>query len=181
MTTTSRSSAIDRLPTNRSFFLPVQSEFVVHRLPDVEFFCQAVELPGVSMRSTRQFNPFVDIKHAGDVVDFNEFQVTFKVDELLKNYMAIFDWVVRLGFPETHDQYLSLSENPIWTGEGLTSDCSVLFLNSRGKPQVEAVFRDAFPVSVSNLRVDSTANETQFLTVQATFAYTHYTMSNLIS
>lgn len=174
---TNRASAIRGIPANRSFFLPVQSEFFIKRLPDVEFFCQRVELPGVAMSPTREYNPLVDIKHPGDVVNFNEFSVTFKVDERMANYLSVMDWIVRLGFPKNHDQYLSLSEKSRWSGDGIFSDCSVFFLNSRGRPQIEATFHEAFPIGISNLVVDSTAEDTQFTTVTATFAYTMYEMN----
>jgi hypothetical protein len=173
----SRPTALTRTTTNKSFFLPVQSEFTIRRLPDVEFFCQKAVLPGVAMVSPRQYNPLVDIRHPGDVVNFSEFQVTFLADEYLKNYMSIVDWVIRLGFPERNEQYLELQDKPRWSGEGITSDCSIFFLDSRGKPRVEATFHDAFPTAISDLVVDSTSETTQFTTATASFVYTRYSMS----
>lgn len=168
--------ALSRTTSNKSFFLPVQSEFTIRRLPNVEFFCQRAVLPGMSMRPATQYNPFVDIKKAGDVVLFNEFQVTFLVDEWLTNYMSVAEWLVRLGFPEQHSQYLELSSKPAWSGDGVDSDCSIMFLDSRGKPRVEAVFENAFPTGLTDIIVDSTAEETRFTTATATFAYTKYNL-----
>lgn len=170
-----RPTAITRSLSNRNFFLPQQAEFSIRRLPNVEFFCQACTLPGVRNRPVDQMNPFVAIRHPGDHLDYDEFTVTFKVDEYLMNYMSVYDWIMKLGFPENRDQFDDLSSQPIWSGEGVSSDCSIFFMDSRGRAKTEAIFEGAFPMGISNIVVDTTRTDTQFLTATATFAYTKYT------
>lgn len=167
-------SAIDRIPSDRNFFLPVQAEMTVARLPGVEFFCQRVVLPGVSIGSVDQHTPFTPIRKAGDVVSFEEFSVEFMVDEQMTNYLSIWNWIIALGFPHDYSQYAALEEAPRWADQGPQSDCSIFFIDSRGHAVKEAQFRDAFPVSLTPVEVDTRMTDTQFVTTTARFAYTSF-------
>lgn len=167
----------DLPPNGRNFFQPLQSELVVRRLPDVEFFCQQVTLPGISSRPAIQHNPLVPIPHTPDVADFSPLQVTFIVDEWLANYSSVFDWVVRLTFPESSEQYASIAEPSLQlTGEGVRSDLSIFMRDSKGRARIEVILHDAFPVSISDVVLDSRDTTTQFMTATATFYYTRYEM-----
>ena len=173
-----KASVISRLPTNRNFFLPVQAELVVSRLPGVEFFCQSVTLPGVGLPSVDQPNPLVVIPHAGDHLEFNEFSTTFKVDEYLENYISIFDWIVKLGFPTRSEEYFEIAGDVKKNEMGMRKDteASLLFADSKGKVKTEAVFSGAFPVTLTDIVVDTTAQDTTYLTATARWRYIKYTM-----
>lgn len=167
-------TAINRIPLDRSMFLPVQAELQVARLPGVEFFCQRVVMPGVSIGSVDQHTPFTPIRKAGDVVSFEEFEVEFKVDEEMINYGTVWDWIIALGFPHDYEQYAALEQAPRWSDQGPQSDCSIFFIDSRGHAKKEARFRDAFPVSLSPVEVDTRATDTSFVTSRARFMYTSF-------
>lgn len=172
-------NAPDKYTSNRNFLVPTQAEFTIKRLPDVQFFTQKVRLPGARINAVVQPNPLVDIKHPGEMMEFNEFTVTFKVDEDMVNYMSILNWIVALGFPEDHDQYLELADMPAWSGEGVYSDATLLFLNSKGRPKVECTFTDAFPLALSDIDLDTTLTDVQHVTATAAFAYTKYSLRRL--
>lgn len=165
---------IENLPTNKNFFLPQSSEFMIQRLGGVRFFCHRVSLPGIEIRSVPQANPLVPIMHPGDVVEFDELVVDFKIDEDLINYRSIYDWIVALGFPETNRQYAALSSSSRWSGEGTVSQATVTFLDSKGNPNLSAVFEEAFPVRLSPINMDSRATDTAYATAEAVFRYTSY-------
>lgn len=172
-----RPTALSRVTRNRNPFIGIQSELVVRRLPDVEFFCQAVSIPGVSMTPVDQHTPLTPIRHAGDVVNFDEFEATFMVDEWLENYSSIFDWIVGLGFPEDSSQYADLSDvSKRLSGEGVASDVSVFLLDSRGRPKMEIVLYDAFPISITSIDVDSRRTDSDPMTCRVKFAYTRYVL-----
>lgn len=173
-----KASIISRLPPNRNFFLPQQAELVVSRLPGVEFFCQSVTLPGISLPSVDQPNPLVVIPHAGDHLEFNEFTTEFKVDEYLENYVSIFEWIVKLGFPTRSEEYFEIAGDVKRNEMGLGKDtqCSLVFVDSKGHSRMEAIFEGAFPVTLSDVVVETTSQDTRYLTAVARWRYVKYSI-----
>jgi hypothetical protein len=118
--------------------------------------------------------PFVNIPTIGDRITYAEFQVSFKVDEDLRNYIELYDWMVQLGFPESFDQ----AKNIYGTGtsvdfrvDGPYSDATLTILNSAMRPNLEVLFEDAYPISLSDLQFSATAPSVDYIECQATFRY----------
>jgi hypothetical protein len=84
-----------------------------------------------------------DIPRPGDKIQFSDFTLRFLVDEDLKNYMEIQNWMRGLGFPESlreiYDLYNVNSElydgRVNNYGELLYSDATLEVLNSTNNPQ----------------------------------------------
>jgi hypothetical protein len=172
---------IQRVTTNRNFLGNLQSEFTLKRAPNIMFFCQKTVIPGIFIKSVNQVNPLVDIKHAGDQVYYNEFQVTFLVDELMTNYLELYTWIEKLGFPDDSSQYQSLYEQPIYSGEGPFSDATLTILDSKSNPKLEIELVDCFPVSLSDIEMDTRQDVVKFVSATASFAYTSYELRRLDS
>ena len=58
------------------------------------------------------------------------------------------------------------------------SDATLQILNSNFQPNINIVFRDLFPISVSTLEFDASQRDYTYFTCEATFKYTLYTISN---
>jgi hypothetical protein len=165
--------------TNRNFFSPIQAEFTVRKLPNVNFFCQRVNIPGLSGRSVNQPTPFSNIRLSGDHLDYHELEVTFKIDENLTNYLEVSEWIIRNNYPNDYEQYRRHKSNMVWDQEKVTSDGSVIFLNSKSIPKLECVVQNLFPVALSDIVVDTTLQDVDYLTATVRFAYTTYSISVL--
>lgn len=166
--------------TNKNLFVPVQAEFNIRRLPAVNFLCQKVKIPGIQSTFVMQPTPLVDIKHGGDKPVFNELVIDFLVDEFLVNYMAVHDWIRGITFPDTTEQYRALAEQPRYSGLGPRSDCMVVLLDSKSNPKLEVSFVDVFPLSLTDIDLDTTmAGDLPPLTASAQFAYTSYSISRI--
>ena len=70
-------------PENFNYFSPVSFRFNIQKIPNVNFFCQAANLPGLTLGEAIQVNPLRDIPTPGDKVQFEELQLRFIVDEEL--------------------------------------------------------------------------------------------------
>lgn len=165
---------LKRQPINRNFLSQLNYKFILHRAPNVTFFLQRVNLPGFNIPPVRVGNPFVNIPHSGDHITFQPLAIEYKVDEDFANYFEIQRWMYGLGFPENYGQYHDLKKNPPFVGEGLASDISVMILNSVRKPNIEIIFHDCFPTSISDLVFSTTPPDVDYLEATATFAYTFY-------
>jgi len=174
------SGALKRMPINRNFLSQLNYKFLLHRAPNIEFWIQRVALPGLNIQAVDTGNPFVKIPYSGEQIDYDPLGIDFKIDEDFANWMEINNWLTGLGFPEEFSQYGDLKDrvNEI-LGAGLKSDISLMILNSTKKPNMEFVFHDAFPVSLTSIAFDVTDPDVNFLEATAVFRYTYMTYNEL--
>lgn len=172
-------SAIDNTPSNRNFLSPLNFKFQIKKAPHVNFFIQKVNIPSMSIPSPAPNNPFVKTPIPGEHINFGDLSITFKVDEELKNYLEIYNWLIALGKPENFEQYKAIQDKPITTGDGIYSDISLMILSSTKMPNYEITFVDAFPVDLSQLVFNTTDSDVNYIESSSTFKYTHYTITNI--
>ncbi len=166
-------------PINKNFLGQLDFKFILKRSPHVNFFLQRVNLPQIVLPNFTPGNPFVKIPYSGDHINFDPLSIEFKVDEDFYNYLEIHDWLYGLGFPQEFQQYADLHQHPKITGESLTSDISLMILSSVKKPNIEIIFADAFPTSLSNLVFSTTPSDVDYLSCLVTFAYTYYIINRM--
>ena len=145
------SGALNDQPNNVNFLSPLGFNFAIKKLPNTNYFVQAVNVPSVQMGDAIMPTPFVNIPTIGDRISYAEFQVSFKVDEDLRNYIELYDWMVQLGFPEDFSQAKNIYEkqnNVDFMAEGPYSDATITILNSAMRPNLEVLFEDAYPISL---------------------------------
>lgn len=167
-------TALDHNIDNENFLSPLGFKFQIKKCPTVNFYVQNVNLPGISMTEVGAPTPFVSLPYAGDHIRYDELILNFKVDEEMKNYIEIHEWIKQLGFPNNYDEYKTIASHAPITGMGIKSDISLLVLNSSRNPKMDIIFKDAFPVGLSSLIFDSTASDVNYLEASATFVYSSY-------
>ena len=163
-------SALDNQPINQSFLSPLGFRLQIKKTPAMNYFVQSVTIPSVSLGTADVDTPFTKIPFPGTKLSFGNLQVTFKVDEDMKNYIEIFNWMRSMGFPDNFDQYASIAGKSIQSGDGIFSDITLLTLSSAMNPNVELTFFDCFPVDLSSMEMDSTLPDVEYLTATVTFA-----------
>mgnify|MGYP003339237622 CR=1 FL=1 len=172
-------SALSNQPTNTNFLSPLGFKMTIKRSPHLNFFVQSATLPGVSIASADVDTPFTKIPYPGTRLTFGNFQVTFKIDEEMNNYLEIFNWLKAIGFPDNFDQYSTIANKGVMSGEGVFSDITLLVLSSAMNPIHEITFRDCFPVDLSALTFDSTSADVEYLTATVTFANRKFDINHL--
>ena len=85
---------------NRNYLSPTGFNFTLQRCPKVSFFSNTAQIPGIDLGVAIQPNYLNDIPRPGDKIDFSDFTLRFLIDEDLKNYMQLQNWMRGLGFPE---------------------------------------------------------------------------------
>ena len=172
-------TAISNVPTNLNFLSPINFKFQLKRAPNVNFFIQKANIPGLSLPKIEVPNPILSYPYPGDHLLYDEFQITFRVDEDLQNYLEIHNWIRALGRLNPSD-YAALASNPVYTGNGIRSEISLQILNSARQPNYEIVFKDAFPTILSSVEFDVTMEDVNFLEASATFVYLNYNINKTI-
>ena len=171
-------SALQGQPTNMNFLSPIGFKFQLGNFPEVNYFCQAATLPGISIGTIAVPTPLKTIELSGDEVTFEELSIRFVVDENMKNWLAIYDWIIGLGFPTEEGQakYKKLAA----TSE-LTTDAVLTILTSNMNPQINFRFKECFPLNLSSIAFDSGGTDIDYVTADVSFRYDVYTVENLLN
>ena len=148
-------------PKNMNPLADVQFKFVIGALPNVTFFVQSTALPGITLApmdiGLPQRTGFA--RNTG-VIEYEELNVAFLVDEYLKNWLEVYNWM--LGKPSYTNGVLTI-------------------LSSSMNPTLEAHFKDLFPTSLSALDFDSMTTDPAFQQASIGFKYTSYSIKSLLN
>ena len=171
---------------NRNYLSPTGFNFTLQRCPKVSFFSNTAQIPGIDLGVAIQPNYLNNIPRPGDKIDFSDFTLRFLIDEDLKNYMQLQNWMRGLGFPENLAEiYRELAKaQEVYEGEMegeqlLYSDGTLQVLNSTSNPQFLVKFSGMFPTSLSTLDFDATPTDIEYFTAEATFKYSMYNITDL--
>ena len=170
-------SVLQGQPINTSFLSPIGFKFQLNNFPEVNYFCQSATLPGISIGSISVPTPLKTIELSGDEVSFEELTIKFIVDENMKNWLSIYDWIIGLGFPtkEGQEKYTKLA-----TSSELTTDATLTVLTGNMNPQINFVFQNCFPLNLSSIAFDSGGTDIDYVTADVSFRYDVYTVQNLL-
>jgi|DEB0MinimDraft_6_1074348.scaffolds.fasta_scaffold01748_4 hypothetical protein len=164
-------------PNNINMMSQLGFRFHVRKLPNVNWFVQSVMLPGLTVPDAEHATPFQITYRPGRTVEYDPLAVEFKVDEDLKTFIEIMNWMRGIGFPESYDEY----KNNVGTGlqDAVMSDATLMILNSNMNASHECTFYDIFPINMSALQFNSTSSDVDYLSVQVSFRYLRYEIKSL--
>ena len=166
-------------PANKSFLSPIGFRFSVQRLPHVNYFCTAATIPDISLSETTPVsNPFNTLPVPGDKLTFGAFTLTFRVDEDMKNFIEIYDWLTGLGYPDNFDQSKAFGRTKEDKGN-IYSDGSLIVTTAAMNPNLEIKFVDLYPTSLSSLEFSIENTDIEYLTAQVTFNYRKYELTTI--
>ena len=172
---------------NRNFLAPVGFKFSLQRSPGVSFFCNQAYIPDLNLGVAIQPNPLRDIPTPGDKVDFGDLNLRFLVDEDLKNYMEIQNWIRGLGYPESTQEFdklekdgsKSLPRSYKQMGDQIYSDGTLQILSSNMVGKFNVNFNELWPYSLTTLTFDATDTDIDYFTADVSFKYTMYKLTDL--
>lgn len=173
----------DTAPCSTDLLQPTKYILAFPRLTSTQFFCQAVNVPGVSKNRPVQTTPFVDLKIPGDKLQFDDLIVTFLLDDQLQAWKEIFYWLQGVTFPEEFNQYENLRHLSRYSEQvpfPQYADAELTILSTINKPTVKFKFKDCFPTQLSGIPLDIREDASHTMTATATFNYKYYTLENLI-
>lgn len=166
-------SLIASQPSNINFLSPLGFRFTLKRSPHTNFFVTNANIPSLSLGTANMPSPFKNIPFPGDKPSFTDFALTFKVDENMTNYLEIYNWLLKIGFPENFDQYASVRNAGSTTGQGIQSDATLTILNSAMNPTVEVKFENMYPIDLTELRFNTQDTTLNYIEATATFKFTY--------
>ena len=188
-------NALARQPTELDYADPTKFKFSITKLPKVEFFTKAANLPGINLGESIFPTPFKQIPVQGDDLTFDNLEITFLVDEKLENYRELHQWLVGIGFPKARTQFSSfrkdesssfptaesvkgdVTKSGVPSGvQAMFGDATLTIMTSKNNPVIEVRFSDLYPVALSGLAFNQQETDVTYLTATATFTYKLYEM-----
>ena len=170
--------------------------------PLTEWFVVSCNIPGITMGQGVVPTPLTDVPFIGDKLTYDQFSMTFLVDEKLKNFIELHDWLINMAAPQKNQQFMArTSDYVIDSGqrtkfytdiEGVSTEMSgntsdrelycdiqIFILSSKNNPVTKFTLQNAFPVSLSALDYSSQDTDTNYVQCNVSFAFPFYTIESL--
>ena len=179
-------------PTVFDYATGTQWRLAFNRLPKMTWFCTAANIPGITLGESQYPTPMLDTFVTGDKLTFDTLNITFIVDEELQNYRELWDWMVGIGAPVSHDQWANIltkgdgavsqfgtedtdpSTKLSYEESNLYSDATLIVYSSKNQPKVEVKFKNMFPTSLSGLDYSQELTDVEYFKATASFRYLYF-------
>ncbi len=167
-------------PSNKSFLSPIGFRFACKRLPHVNYFCTAATIPDITLGETSSVdNPFIKLPVPGDKLTFGRLDLTFRVDEDMKNFQEIQMGIRDIGYPDNFQQRGAIGKRTQSSVSDVYTDGSLMVMTGNYKPNIEISFVDMYPASLSSLEFDIENTDVEYLKATVSFAYRKYDLKTL--
>jgi len=171
----SNESACSTQPENSSFLQANKFIFSFATLPFMKYFCQSVNIPGVSTSPVTVDNPFSNTYRHGDKLIYDQMNISIIIDEDLKVWEETYNWLQALTFPKEFAQYYRNSN-----GRQTAYHDGILTVNTNANnPNIRFKFLNCHPLSLGgiNFSVQSTAQEV--ITCDVTIRYDRFEIERI--
>ena len=125
---------------------------------NVEYFITNVDLPGLTLGESA--SPFRNEEgyFNGDTINYDPLTVSFAIDEEMKNYEEIYNWIMA-------------------NREGIKfKDITLSILNSHNTTNRQFKFISCFPTNLPSLSFDLRATDVAYQQASVTFRYDRFEM-----
>ncbi len=96
--------ATTRVPQNTNYLQPTKFLLTFERTNSVQYFCQAINLPGISLGQAPINLPTADIYAPGNKITYNQLNIDFNIDENLDTWRHLHDWFLSIASPTSFDE-----------------------------------------------------------------------------
>ena len=163
------------LTTNFNYLQPTGFKLIIDRTnyPNLDYFVQDFTHAGVIMNSADlSFRKIAAVPMPGDKLTYNEMLANIILDENMKSYTEMHDWMRRIldqDMTTPVDRYKAKVEKP-----PAQSDITLSILSSSNNPVVRIRYKDCIPTALTDIQFQSTAGGESFITFGASFRFTYF-------
>ena len=143
-----------------NFLSPSRFMFIFDspELKNLSFHCQTVSIPSISLPAVEMPYHQMAAQFSGDRVSFEPFTATFLVDENLKNFNLIFQWIMKQALEQTI----------------IKRDLSLFLYNNSNNHSHTIRFVGAIPTSLSPINLASNLGGSNVMASDVSFSYDYY-------
>jgi len=152
------------LTSNINLLAPTGFKLTINRekFANTEYFITSFSIPDIAVSAVETRYRGVISYESGEPRQFGDLSIRFAIDEDMKNYNEIYDWLksnsnqgLNKGQIERHDMILSV-------------------LSSHNNVTKQFQFRDAFPTTIGGVEFSTQNTDVEYLQADVTFRYTEY-------
>lgn len=163
---------LQQQPQNKNFILSTHHQFQCRKIPTVTYFCQSANLSGLNLESIPQPTIFNNIPRPATKLKPENLTLSFVVDEELKNWLEIYNWMQSATNQTDFDKY----EDP---SKHLNSESLLFILDSNNIARFKVNFYNIFPISLGGLNFDTQNTDSTPMYSEVTFDYTHHKITKI--
>ena len=160
-------SVSNRNPQNTNFLQPTKFLLTFDRVGALQYFCQMVNLPGISLDEATRPTPLVNLYSPGTKLTYNPLNVTFIVDEDLVTWQNLQAWLNQIANP---NGFAGRNSKP----KDNFSDATLTILTNLNNSNLRIYYHNVFPTSISDIDFDTKQSADDIITASATFRYDYY-------
>ena len=164
-------TVLNRNPQNTNYLQATKFLLTFSRISNTQYFCQEVNIPGVTLGTVDRVTPFLDMYSPGTKLPYDPLDITFLLNEDMSSWKSMYDWFLSIADPdgfEGRDHNKELQQNKHF------SDCTLTILSALNNPVLRIQFTNVFPLSVSDINFDTKLSADTIITARATFRYQSY-------
>lgn len=166
---------VETLTDNKNYLQPTGFKVIIDRenYPNLEFFAQSVSHPDANLGAPAMpFKRIDNVALPGDTISYSELSVSFILDEDIKSYTEIYEWLERL----VNDEHINEGPRSSRNNPKIPSqaDISVSILSSHSNQTKRILYKGCTPTSLSGLELTAIASSVEYLTFNVTFAFTGF-------
>ena len=158
-----------------NLFQPTGFKVIIDRkqFGNLEFFVQAVSHPGASCPAMETaVKRIQSVPMPGGQMEFGELTMDVLLDEKMQSYTEMYNWMLR----SVNTDMITKRDN--FNGKTSTqpsySDITVVALTSHNNTSIKFKYVDAIPVSIGDIRFESTNQSVEFVTFPASFRFSYF-------
>jgi hypothetical protein len=167
-------TVLSRTPQNTNLLQPTKFILTFDRIGAATYFCQSVNIPGVSVGQAPINFPSIMVYSPGNQLTYNNLNVNFLVDEAMVGWQNLYDWFLSFASPSGTDERnlkTALQNQYNKQDKKQYCDATLTVLNNLNNPVVRVQFTNVFPVSLSDINFDTRMSADDIITADATFVY----------
>lgn len=163
-------------PTHRADLLPTDYNLVFDAIPNALFSLQTVNMPGVTANPTTTPTPLGSTyQWYGEKLTYEEFTISFIVDEDLANYEELYHWMLALTNSQNSNQFWTKSQDSRAPDKDFYN-ATLFFLDANKNPKKKIIFHNTFPIAISSFDMDYSNTDPETVLATATFTYDYFTI-----
>lgn len=161
---------MSELTQNLNFLQPTNFKVVIDRkrYGNLEFFAQRVSHPGVTVSSpTLPYRGMASVSLPGDTFTLSDLSFNVIVDEDLKSYLEVFNWLkdlVEVPYEKSMRDFTEKQE----------VDITLSIQNSHNNTTREIRYIDCIPTSLGTMDLESVIGDDQVVTFPVTFTIGYF-------
>lgn len=174
-------AATTRIPQNTNYLQPTKYVLQFDRIGSVQYFCQTVNIPGMSLGQATFQTPLVDIPIADNKLLYNPLNINFAVSEDLDSWNQLQLWFRAIASPKsiTERQELTQKQNSYKNFNSNSylnsySDATLTVLSALNNPILRVQFYNVFPITLSDISFDTKDSADTILTADASFMFEYF-------